>query len=101
MEQEEKHSNAERRGSMPVNTDGQGRKNVCAICGTTGVSTGILCYVRRKLVVVPLYQFEPEARYIVTREQFEKELAGNDFKEGTLCAKCYVPNIIRKGNKVD
>ena len=78
-------------GEMARYRDQDGDHAVCAKCGEKGVATGYVCYVRRAVVLIPLFQFEPEARYIADRNRIEADLAGLEFTEGILCAKCAKP----------
>ncbi len=88
--------------SIELHRDKDGQTNACARCGEKGITVGTLCYVRRQVIIVPHFQFDPEPRYIVDRERLEKDLAAADFKEGTLCGLCYAEQkLIRKGNKID
>jgi hypothetical protein len=80
------------KAAIPQYKNENGDTNVCARCEAVGITTGALCYVRRKLIIVPMFQFEPEPRYIVDRETFEQELSAAEWKQGVICQACYVPN---------
>ncbi len=73
---------------MQRHKDKGGEMNICARCGDKGVTAGILCYVRRQVIIIPRFKIEPEARYITDRSRLEQDLAAVDFKDGIICRRC-------------